>query len=307
MNKINYDVYDVVILVSPTHYFGSRVEGQGRLKEMNRSITTTSLRSHTAVASGFLHKLTHNGTPFARWHQRYYVLYTDGLLRSYKSSRSRSSNRVIHVGRKCLRVRFGTETRNDECSRWPKGCPRERCFSVINSDREFHFYCESEREFAVWQDNLLSILGRLGSAHTSYVERRGSKMNGVASWLDDKSEDDSSIAPTPASSRKLGPAMKKERADISQDLVDKESDGSEGYDAVGPAVHHTACDSEEGESEDGLEEQQLINEDDESSRKLAERGSLNEEEMKSSHKNLTDKAKEMTEKQTTITRERFGT
>lgn len=205
---------------------------------MNRSVTTTSLRSHTAVASGFLHKLTHNGTPLARWHQRYYVLYTDGLLCSYKSSRARNSHRIIHVGRKCLRLRFGLETRHDECSRWPKNRRRTQCFSIINSDREYHFYCDSEREFAIWRDNLRQILTKLGSAHTSYVERRNSKLlNGMTNWLDG---DDSSTEPTPASLRKLKPWVDKvdeDKETQAQELVENEgSMTQDGYDTVDPAA-----------------------------------------------------------------------
>lgn len=209
---------------------------------MNRSLTTTSLRSHTAVASGFLHKLAHNGTPFARWHQRYYVLYTDGLLRSYKSSRARHSHRVIQVGRKCLRVRFGSDTRSDECSRWPKDCPRELRFSIINSDREYHFYCESEKEFGIWRENLLQILSKLGSAHTSYMERRSSKLNGVPIWLDEKS-DDSELScneqTTTGSREKL-----EERPLVEPEKKGERDDGSDsvdGYDTLGPADRSTTA------------------------------------------------------------------
>ena len=230
---------------------------------MNRSLTTTSLRTHTAVASGYLHKLTHNGTPFARWHQRYYVLYSDGLLRSYKSSRARNSNRVIHVGRKCLRVRFGAETRRDECSRWPKHCPPSLRFSVINSDREYHFYCESEREFVVWRDSLRQILRKLGSAHSSYVERRGSKM--AKGDRDSASDNDSSTgAPTPAGSlRKSKPRARpryteekrRERLVEMERSKEKEIQTSfgDGYDSMGPAIPYTDLDEEEEEESEKYE------------------------------------------------------
>ena len=222
---------------------------------MNRSITTTSLRSHTAVASGYLHKLTHNGTPFARWHQRYYVLYTDGLLRSFKSSRARNSHRVIPVGRKCLRVRFGVETRSDECSRWPKNCPRSLRFSVINSDREYHFYCESEREFAVWRDSFRQILTKLGSAHSSYVERRGSKLRPL-DWADGGKEDeDSSAAPTPAGSLRYSKPRaaekRRERGERAQKRTrEKETGVGEGYDSVGPEIPYTDLDEGEESEKD---------------------------------------------------------
>ena len=130
-------------------------------------IFTASHRSHTAVASGYLHKLAHSGSLLAHWHQRYYVLYTDGLLYSYKSSRARLSNRVIPVGRKCLRVRFGGETRGDEATRWQ----RDLWFSIVNSDREFHFCCDSERDLLMWKESLLGTLDKLSSAHSSFLDR----------------------------------------------------------------------------------------------------------------------------------------
>ena len=211
---------------------------------MQRSVTLTSLRSHTAVASGYLHKLAHNGTLFARWHQRYYVLYSDGLLRSFKSSRARNSHRVIHVGRKCLRVRFGADTRNDECSHWPKNCPRALCFSVINIDREYHFYCESEREFAVWRDSLQQTLTKLGSAHSSYVERRSSKPYPV----DD--DDDLSVAPTPGSLRNSEQRTAAEKKRAREDRAQKRTRQKETGvgDAVGPAVSYRRLDEHEEES-----------------------------------------------------------
>ena len=241
---------------------------------MNRSITTTSLRSHTAVASGYLHKLTHNGTPFAGWHQRYYVLYSDGLLRSYKSSRARNSHRIIQVGRKCLRLRFGSDTRSEECCRWPQGRSRSQCFSIINSDREYHFYCDSEREFASWRESLLQILAKLGSrsARSSYIERRGSKMNRVTGWLNggsDEESQNSSCAVTPASRRK-------------EESPWVEGKGSQewerdGYDAMGTVpltdLDEMAVSECEGSEDTGAPLKYTVQ--DFSSRDLAERRGLN--------------------------------
>lgn len=75
---------------------------------------------HTAVASGYLYKIAHNGSIFAKWHRRYYVLYSDGLLFSYVSDRAKSSNRTIPVGRMCLRMKFGDGTSSEDCRFWPK-------------------------------------------------------------------------------------------------------------------------------------------------------------------------------------------
>ena len=120
-------------------------------------------RSHTAVASGYLFKVSHEGTPFARWHRRYYVLYSDGLLYSFKNARSRASNRVVPIGRMCLRMKFGEDTTLEDCNSWPKGVPQQLCFSIINSDRSYHFFCESEREFETWRQHLLGTLDKLAS------------------------------------------------------------------------------------------------------------------------------------------------
>lgn len=222
---------------------------------MNRSITTTSLRSHTAVASGFLHKLAHNGTPFACWHQRYYVLYSDGLLHSYKSSRARHSHRVIQVGRKCLRVRFGSDTRSDECRRWPKECPRELRFSIINSDREYHFYCESEREFGIWRESLSQILSKLGSAHSSYIERRSSKLSKPPGWLEEKSDSEISCNEQTASSsrEKLEEAPLMETKEGAEREKGDGSGDLDGYDSLGPAGTSTIALAtvSDHESEDG--------------------------------------------------------
>ena len=125
--------------------------------------------SHRAVASGYLFKLARGGTLLARWHRRYYVLYSDGLLHSYKSVRAGSPHRTIPVGRQCLRTRFGEETAREECGQWPRHIPARLRFSVVNSDRAFHFVCESERELGLWRDNLEETLRRLGPARHDSV------------------------------------------------------------------------------------------------------------------------------------------
>ena len=119
---------------------------------------------HAAVASGYLYKIAHNRSIFARWHRRYYVLYSDGLLYSYKSDRSKSSHRTIPVGRMCLRMKFGEDTSYQDCHYWPKKSLRNLCFSIINSDRSYHFFCESEKELNSWRQHLLATLGKLTSS-----------------------------------------------------------------------------------------------------------------------------------------------
>ena len=129
--------------------------------------------SHTAVASGYLFKVSHNGTPFARWHRRYYVLYSDGLLYSFKNARSKAFDRVIPVGRMCLRMKFGSETSSEDCASWPKSVSQKLCFSIINSDRAYHFFCESEKEFDSWQQHLLGTLDKLSSSGSHWPVDRG--------------------------------------------------------------------------------------------------------------------------------------
>ena len=128
--------------------------------------------SHTAVASGYLFKVSHNGTPFARWHRRYYVLYSDGLLFSFKNARSKAFDRVIPVGRMCLRMKFGSETSSEDCASWPKSVSQKLCFSIINSDCAYHFFCESEREFDSWQQHLLGTLDKLSSSGSHWAVNR---------------------------------------------------------------------------------------------------------------------------------------
>ena len=129
--------------------------------------------SHTAVASGYLFKVSHNGTPFARWHRRYYVLYSDGLLYSFKNARSKAFDRVIPVGRMCLRMKFGSETSSEDCASWPKSVSQKLFFSIINSDRAYHFFCESEKEFDSWQQHLLGTLDKLSSSGSHWPVDRG--------------------------------------------------------------------------------------------------------------------------------------
>ena len=208
------------------------------------------------MASGFLHKLTRSGTLFARWHQRYYVLCSDGLLYSFKSSRARLSNRVIPLGRKCLRLRFGEETRRDEWSHWPKDFPRELCFSIVNSDREFHFCCDSEKELEMWRDNLLGTLDKLSSAHNSFLDR-GSKHETMLAHLQvlGESSEVSSLAMT-------GKGLEEEEEDKEEgrrsgdegsESGQEEGLELEGYNTVGAldsGTHVRKREELEGESEE---------------------------------------------------------
>ena len=127
---------------------------------------STDVHGHTAIASGYLFKVAH---PLSRWHRRYYVLYSDGLLHSFKNDRARAANRVIPVGRLCLRMKFGADTTFEDCSSWPKKIPQKLRFSIINSDRAYHFVCESEREMEMWKRNLLGTLNKLTSSNRSWV------------------------------------------------------------------------------------------------------------------------------------------
>ena len=121
------------------------------------------MEQHVAVASGYLHKAAGAGSLLARWHRRYYVLYSDGLLSSFKTERANYPGRVIPVGRLCLRMKFGRETSSEDCSSWPRRVSRELCFSIINTDRSYHFYCEEERAFISWRSKLVQVLNKLSS------------------------------------------------------------------------------------------------------------------------------------------------
>ena len=133
-------------------------------KKMTSCYSVSSARLsagvHSAVTSGYLLKEANYGHVLSRWHRRFYVLYSDGLLCSFKSSRSSSPNKVIPVGRQCLRMRFGSKTLQGDC-KWPKRVAANLRFSVVNSDRAYHFCCDTERDLANWQYHLSNILNKL--------------------------------------------------------------------------------------------------------------------------------------------------
>lgn len=131
-----------------------------------------SSQSHqrTAIASGYLHKLAHGKSPIRVWHQRYYVLYSDGLMYSYYTDRSKRSHRTIPVGRLCLRMRFGQDTIKSRCEAWPSTVPIEQRFSLVNSDRSYYFYTESETELSTWKHYLQSTLERLSSPPQTVID-----------------------------------------------------------------------------------------------------------------------------------------
>jgi len=121
-----------------------------------------------AIVSGYLHKLAHS--VLKTWHLRYYVLYSNGLLYSYHSDRSQSSHRIIPVGRLCLRLRFEKDTSKGDCRSWPKRVPVGQRFSIINSDRSYHFYTESHTELSKWKHHLQSTLHRLSSPSQALLD-----------------------------------------------------------------------------------------------------------------------------------------
>ena len=114
-----------------------------------------------ATASGYLFKLARNKRLFSTWHRRYYVLYSDGTLNSYKHLRSTSINRTIPIGRKGIKILFGEEVGDDDCDSWPRNIPKSLCFSVTNSDRSYHFVCESRREFERWEASLREVMHKV--------------------------------------------------------------------------------------------------------------------------------------------------
>ena len=116
------------------------------------------------IASGYLFKLARNKRYFETWHRRYYVLYSDGSLHSFKNLRSSTLTRTISIGRKCIAVRFGEEVGNDDCNSWPSNIPKYLCFSIVNSDRSYHFICESRREFERWEASLREARHKIQSS-----------------------------------------------------------------------------------------------------------------------------------------------
>lgn len=123
---------------------------------------------HRAVTSGYLYKLARSIVKV--WHKRYYVLYSDGLMYSYHSDRSLTSSRTIPVGRLCLRMKFGVETETSECKSWPSKVPINQRFSLINSDRAYHFYCDNDKEYDTWKHYLQLTLSKLSSSSRAVID-----------------------------------------------------------------------------------------------------------------------------------------
>jgi len=225
------------------------------MMDYSYAMPTDNHRSHTAVASGYLFKVSHEGTPFAQWHRRYYVLYSDGLLYSFKNARSKASNRVIPVGRMCLRMKFGGDTTLEDCNSWPKGVPQRLCFSIINSDRSYHFFCDSEREFETWRDHLLGTLDKLAS-HWS-IDKSVSARVEVA--VNDTTFHQNAT-PNPYTADPGDQAEKAQKNDKEADIqIEVESVEDElPYDKVGPANvgRHGGVASDQVESEGGEEHTQ---------------------------------------------------
>lgn len=116
-----------------------------------------------AIASGYLHKLAHGNSLMKVWHERFYVLYSDGLMYSYLNARSKASHRTIPVGRLCLRMKFGQETVQGECESWPRSVPIQCRFTLVNTDRVYHFHAENENDLLLWKHHLQSTMERLCS------------------------------------------------------------------------------------------------------------------------------------------------
>ena len=127
---------------------------------------------HKAIASGYLYKLARGSSLGKVWHRRYYVLYSDGLLYSYHNARSKASHRTIPVGRLCLRMKFGKETVNGECSSWPRAVPVRQRFSLINTDRSYHFYADNDTDLGMWKQHLQSTLERLSSPSQALLDNK---------------------------------------------------------------------------------------------------------------------------------------
>ncbi len=142
---------------------------EGSTYQIHNQENSSQSGQHTAIASGDLHKLAH-GKSLKVWHRRYYVLYSDGLVYSYLNARSKKSHRIIPVGRLCLKMKFGQETINGECGSWPSSVPVEHRLSIINADRTYHFYSESETELSKWKHYLQSTMDRLSSPSQNVLD-----------------------------------------------------------------------------------------------------------------------------------------
>ena len=111
------------------------------------------------IFRGVVFKLARNGRLLPSWHRRYAVLNSEGQLYLYTDETMRSVRRVVDLQNLCLRIKFANDTNDDYCSKWPKRVPKSNRISLINLDRTYHFYTESDEEALSWRRAFTSIAG----------------------------------------------------------------------------------------------------------------------------------------------------
>lgn len=111
------------------------------------------------IFRGIVFKLARNGRMLPSWHRRYAVLNSEGQLYLYTDETMRSVRRVIDLQNLCLRIKFAEDTTDDYCNKWPKRTPKTRRISLINMDRTYHFYTDTDEEAVSWKDAFASTAG----------------------------------------------------------------------------------------------------------------------------------------------------
>jgi len=151
-------------------------------------------------------------------------------------------------------MKFGEDTTLEDCNSWPKGVPQRLCFSIINSDRSYHFFCESEREFETWREHLLGTLDKLAS-HWSIDKGVSARVEVVVS----DTTFHQNATPNPYTTDPKDQPEKAQTNDEADIQIEVESVEDElPYDKVGPANvgRHGGVTSDQVESEGGEEHTQ---------------------------------------------------
>ena len=149
----------------------------------------------------------------------------------------------------------------DEARRWQ----RDLCFSIVNSDREFHFCCDSERDLLMWKESLLATLDKLSSAHSSFLDRS----SGIALTQEQRlAETLKNSSLVRAAARKETEQEKEDEEEGEEENRSRESEGNESlnaYDCVGDDqfVARRAKGEASGESDNSSTEEHLLEEEDE--------------------------------------------
>ena len=211
------------------------------------------------IFRGVVFKLARNGRLLPSWHRRYAVLNSEGQLYLYSDETMRSVRRVVDLQNLCLRIKFANDTNDDYCSKWPKRVPKSNRISLINLDRTYHFYTESDEEALSWRRAFISIagessnwtLGRAPVSKSSLEEERENvstehvshrivldvedDVGHVSETIITVEEHEAELEEDKDRMQPLEPPGSEKKLDDSSEEEEEEEEGEfSGYDEVGP-------------------------------------------------------------------------